>query len=221
MPAYESTNLVSADEPGPHRRPRPSWYRGRGSVLETCERVFGLLVTGPSPLAIHPRHFSDLPDRSLPLHQLRVLLASPAVSPRTRAAIWCYLVRRARTRGRQQAAWTVGCAGLALPELVRIVAALARRYGGDVADLEAAVLGGFLAELRRVDLDDSRDRRIRRRLLMAAYRAARALRDTTHQPDPDSQPVGGSGVAPEPGQGPDRTTYPAGHGNGEHQESGR
>jgi hypothetical protein len=196
--------------------------------LETCERVFGLLVTGPAPLAIHPRHFTDLPDRSLPLHQLRVLLASPAVSPQTRAAIWCYLVRRARTRGRQQAAWTVGCAGLALPELVRIVAALSRHYSGDIADLEAAVLGGFLAELRRVDLDDSRDRRIRRRLLMAAYRAARSLRDTTHQPDPTGREPVDPTREPTSGQGSDEgsdpaigSTHPAAHGNGQHQETGR
>lgn len=215
MPAHESANLVAAAGPGRHPRQFRLRARRRGSVLETCERVFGLLVTGPAPLAIHPRHFTDLPDRPLPLHQLRVLLASPAVSAQTRAAIWCYLVRRARTRGRQQAAWTVGCVGLALPELVRIVTALARHYSGDIADLEAAVLGGFLSELRRVDLNDSRDRRIRRRLLMAAYRAARALRDTTDRPDP----AGSTGTTPDLGQTSDQTTRAAGHTHG--QETGR
>lgn len=158
-------------------------------VFETLEMAFGYLVTGPAPLAVKGHLFPDLPDRHIPLHQLRVRLLSPLVSTSTRAAVWSYLVRQARTSSPRQSSWTVGAAGMALPELLRIVGALARSYAGELEDLEAAALGAFLGELRRVDLDDTRDPRLRWRLLIAAYRATRTLRDTTHTtiPDPGAQ----------------------------------
>ncbi|MBB6379694.1 hypothetical protein BKA01_006969 [Pseudonocardia eucalypti] len=140
---------------------------------------------GPLPVTVHPHGFTDLPDRPLSLHQLRVRLASPTVSAASRAAIWSYLVARARTPGARQPDWTIAAAGIALPDLVRMVATLFHRPAGrasDIGDLEAAALGGFYAELRRTDLEDTHDPRIRRRLLMAAYRAARTLRDTTNTP---------------------------------------
>lgn len=160
-------------------------------VFETLEMAFGYLVTGPAPLAMKGHLFPDLPDRHIPLHQLRVRLLSPLVSNSTRAAVWSYLVRQARTRGARQSSWTVGAAGMALPELLRIVGALARTYAGELEDLEAAALGAFLGELRRVDLDDTRDPRLRWRLLTAAYRATRTLRDTTHNTAPDAARDGG------------------------------
>lgn len=155
-----------------------SGYRPRmQSVLETAEAAFWWLGNQPGSLTVNGWRFPDLPDRAIPLFQLRVRLASTRISPRTRAVVWGYLVRQARTRGPRQNAWTVACAGLALPELTRIVAALGRGFRGEIDDLEAACLGGFLGELRRVDLDNLGDHKLRWRLLTAAYRAARALRD--------------------------------------------
>lgn len=156
------------------------------TVFETLESAFWWVAVGPFPLTIHPRHIADLPDRALTLYQLRVRLASPTVSRASRAVIWSYLARHARTPGPQQADWTIATAGMALPALVRIVATLTRnprnqpdtgRGGCDLADLEAAALGGFYHELRRTDTDP-RDPRLLSRLLTAAERAARTLRDT-------------------------------------------
>jgi hypothetical protein len=156
------------------------------TVFETLESAFWWVAVGTLPLTIHPRGFADLPDRPATLYQLRVRLSSATVSAESRAAIWSYIVRNARTPGPQQPDWTIAAAGLALPELMRIVASLARDQQGpgcDVADLEAAALGAFYHELRRIDLDNTRDPRLRRRLLTAAYRGARTLRDTTtHTP---------------------------------------
>ena len=170
----------------PHANARPhagaSFSSGVGgrsaTVFETLEAAFWWLCTGHGALRIHGRRLAGLPDQPLPLYQLRVRLASSRVSPPTRAAVWRYLVGQARTRGPLQNSWTVGCAGLALPELSRIVGSLSRGFSGDLDDLEAAALGAFLGELRRVDLDNLADHRLRLRLLMAAYRGARALRDT-------------------------------------------
>ncbi|GAA5176668.1 hypothetical protein GCM10023321_85620 [Pseudonocardia eucalypti] len=154
-------------------------------VFATLENTFRWLVTGPYPLAVHPRRFPDLPDLPVPLDRLRALLASPAVCASSRAAVWSYLVRQARTSSPDQAAWTVAAAAVALPDLMRIVATLSPPHRRPHqrpelrAELEAAALGGFLSELRRHDHNDARDPRIRWLLLMSAYRGARALRDTT------------------------------------------
>ena len=178
----------------------PTMIEPQGT-LATLEYAFYVIGTGPGGITVHGGRFTDLPDRPLSLPVLRARLATTEVSPRTRAAIWAHLVTQARTRGPRQSTWTVVCAGMARPELSRIVASLTRptitdtsphmvgrRHRLDrrgvgraelIADLEAAALGGFLAEVRRTDLDNLTDALLRRRLLAAGYRAARTVRDTT------------------------------------------
>lgn len=185
------------------------------TVFETLESAFWWVAVGPFPLTIHPRRIADLPDRPLTLYQLRVRLASPTVSRASRAVIWSYLARHARTPGPQQADWTIATAGMALPALVRIVATLTRahhtqpsqpgsgRGGCDLADLEAAALGGFYHELRRTGTDP-RDPRLLSGLLKAAERAARTLRDTGRRA-PTTRSSDGDGA----GQGVDPPTAPA------------
>lgn len=186
-----------ANGTGPHETDPPATPAESGTsaevltVFEALESAFWWVAVGAMPLTIHPRGFADLPDRPATLYQLRVRLSSDSVSPQSRAAVWSYVVRHARTPGAQQPDWTIAAAGLALPEMVRIVHALGRdqhreqhsdQHRGarcETADLEAAALGAFYSELRRTDLDNTRDPELRRRLLMAAYRAARTLRDTT------------------------------------------
>jgi hypothetical protein len=172
----------------------PTMIEPQGT-LATLEYAFYVIGTGPGGITVHGGRFTDLPDRPLSLPVLRARLATTEVSPRTRAAIWAHLVTQARTRGPRQSTWTVVCAGMARPELSRIVASLTRPAMTDtslhsldrrgvgraelIADLEAAALGGFLSELRRTDLDNLTDALLRRRLLAAGYRAARTVRDTT------------------------------------------
>lgn len=124
------------------------------SPLEVAEDAFGWLVTGPFPLSLRGIDRPSLPRRAVPLHLLRTRLAAGRVRPRDRDAIWAALVFRARTSPTPtaRARWTVGCVGVALPALVPIAARLSLRYPGEPADLEAAILAGFLAELVRVDI---------------------------------------------------------------------
>jgi hypothetical protein len=163
--------------------------RTEPGALEICEHTFMLLCTGPAPLSLDTTTHPDLPNGRVPLHLLRVRLATTGVSAVTRAAVWAQLVTRARagypTGARtpaqadaRRATWTVATAAMAAPELLRVCAAVCARYRGEPADIEAAALGGFLAELRRPELQHPAHPRTRHRLLMAAYRAARAVHDT-------------------------------------------
>lgn len=147
--------------------------------LDTARTAFAWLVTGPHPVCVDGRLFGGLPDRLLPLNEVRDLLLRRRCGQGTRDAVWAHLVLRSRTEG---ATWTVGCVGVALPGLTRIAARLSARFAGDVTDVHAAVLAGFLAELPRIDL---RRPRIMLRLRWAAYRAGHAtVREALDAPVP-------------------------------------
>jgi hypothetical protein len=210
-PALPVATLAELAALSTHHTSRGGGSPRVGGVFATCEKAFILLASGPGALSLDTRAFHDLPARRrTPLHLLRVHLAATGVSAATRAAVWAHLVTRARgthpSGGPRAAAavrWTVATAGMALPELLGITAAVSPRFRGDTADLEAATLGAFLAELRRPDLDQPTHAGTRHRLLTAAYRGARTVREThpAHQPRPahPSSPD-------EPGQPGDRAT---------------
>jgi hypothetical protein len=142
-------------------------------ALDAAEYAFRLLTTGPRPLALHAAHHAaGLPDRPVPLDELRVMLLHPATSTRARNQVWAELVRRARTG---EPAWVIALTGIALPGLRRAVASLAAVYCGDPADLQAEVLTGFLAAMRALDLDDLGAIALPSRLSWAARRAGQAL----------------------------------------------
>ena len=120
--------------------------------FDAADTAFRLLCAGPQPLALHASKVAaGLPDRPVPLDELRVLLLHPSTSARARNQVWAELVRRARAG---DPAWTVGLAGIAMPGLRRAVGSLAAAWRGDPADLQAEVLTGFLAAVRALDPDD-------------------------------------------------------------------
>ena len=81
--------------------------------FDAADAAFRLLCAGPQPLALHAAKVAaGLPDRPVPLDELRVLLLHPATSARARNQVWAELVRRARAG---DPAWTVGLAGIAMP----------------------------------------------------------------------------------------------------------
>ena len=67
----------------------------------------------PSRCRRRPR-FPGLPQRPIPLDELRDRLLDQRCPRATRDAVWRYLVRRARREG---ATWMVACVGMALPGL--------------------------------------------------------------------------------------------------------
>ena len=65
--------------------------------FDAAEAAFRLLCTGPQPLALHASKVAaGLPDRPVPLDELRVLLLHPSTGARARNQVWAELVRRAR-----------------------------------------------------------------------------------------------------------------------------
>ena len=122
-------------------RPRP-----QASPFATLERTFAILTTEPRPLAIDGTGIPGLPDRPIPLDELRARLLHPSTPYATRDAALEVLIERARAQG---GGWTVGLAGVLLPGLRRAVAPLAVACPGKEADLEAESLAGLLAALDR------------------------------------------------------------------------
>ena len=141
--------------------------------FDAAEVAFRLLCAGPQPLALHAAKVAaGLPDRPVPLDELRVLLLHPSTSARARNQVWAELVRRARAG---DPAWTVGLAGIAMPGLRRAVGSLAAARRGDPADLQAEVLTGFLAAVRALDPDDLDQVPLASRLCWAAWRAGQEM----------------------------------------------
>jgi hypothetical protein len=137
--------------------------------FDAADTAFGLLCAGPQPLALHAsRVAAGLPDRPVPLDELRVLLLHPSASASARNQVWAELVRRARGG---DPAWVIGLTGIAMPGLRRAAGSLAAAWRGDPADLQADVLTGFLSAVRALDLDDLESVPLASRLCWAAWRA--------------------------------------------------
>jgi hypothetical protein len=133
--------------------------------LDIARDAFTWLVTGPHPVSLNGRLFPGLPNRHVPLDEVRDRLLARRCPQATRDAVWAHLVLRSRTEG---ATWTVAAVGVALPALTSVAATLSDRFAGDPADVHAEVLRGFLTALSTVDL---RRPRIMLRLRWAAYRS--------------------------------------------------
>jgi hypothetical protein len=137
--------------------------------FDAADTAFRLLCAGPQPLALHAsRVAAGLPDRPVPLDELRALLLHPSTSTRARNQVWAELVRRARAG---DPAWIIGLAGIAMPGLRHAVGNPTATRRGDPADLQAEVLTGFLSAVRALDLDDLEAVPLASRLCWAAWRA--------------------------------------------------
>jgi hypothetical protein len=146
-------------------------YKRSASPLDSVDFAFRALTEGPAPLAVNGRRISnELPQRRIPLDELKRVLLRASASPTVRDAAWAHLVRSARRDGPP---WVIGAVGVALPGLRRAAGRVTRGYRGDTADIDAEVLTGFLAALHTVDLARPK---IALRLCWAGYRAGARLR---------------------------------------------
>jgi hypothetical protein len=138
--------------------------------LDAAQRAFGLLTVPPAPLAFDCRGIAGLPQRLIPLGELRRLLISDVTSRPARDVVWRQVVTRARRDG---PAWVVAAVGLALPGLRRRAGRLTSGWHGETADLDAELLTGFLERLATIDLDAAN---ICGRLIDAGARSVRRAR---------------------------------------------
>jgi hypothetical protein len=150
------------------------------SHLQVADLAFAALTSEPRLLSLDCAELAGrLPDgHTLGLPKGRVLLSDlrewtkghkddyPALN-----AIWRELVDRARTlRGE----WLLAAVGMAMPGLVHHAVELCRDFDGDPADIDAAIVEGFLqALLRRVDLAE---RGLYAKLCWAGFRAGHGVR---------------------------------------------
>ena len=116
------------------------------SPFDALEDTFQLLSTGPHPLAFDGRSVDGLPERDIPLAELRAMLLHPSVPFSVRDAAVGALVARAQREGGR---WTVGIAGVLLPGVRRAVFPLFEACPGKGAELESEALVAFLTALAR------------------------------------------------------------------------
>jgi hypothetical protein len=114
----------------------------------TClEDAFASLSLDPRPLSFDGRTVPGLPDRAIPLFELRARLLRITTPYATRDAVVSALVARAQEEG---GAATIALAGMLLPGLRRAAWPLVRACPDRAADVEADMLAGLLAALATV-----------------------------------------------------------------------
>src|SRR5258706_6279282 len=96
--------------------------------LDAAQRAFDLLVCPPAPLAFDGRAFAGLPQRLLPLDELKRFLIDSATPRPVRDTVWRELVVRARRDGPP---WVIAAVGIAMPGLRRTAGLLAKAWHGD------------------------------------------------------------------------------------------
>ena len=140
------------------------------SPLAAAARAFDLLTCPPDPLTFDARGLPVLPQRILPLNELRDLLTADSTPKPVRDLVWRDLVPRARRDG---PTWVVAAVGIAMPGLRMKAGLLTRRWHGDTADLDAELITGFVERLKTINLDAPR---ICGRLIDAGVRAVKKSR---------------------------------------------
>lgn len=147
--------------------------------LDAARVAFGWLTAGDHPVSLDGRLFDHLPNRLIPVDELRDLLLEHGCPRPVWDQVWAHVINRARTEG---GTWTITAVGLALPMLTALAARLTERYADDPSDIHAEIVRGFFDALATLDLAEGR---IMVRLRWAAYRAGhRALLDGMDGPTP-------------------------------------
>lgn len=149
----------------------PATIRARtaDTALTVAEKAFVLLTCEPAPLAFDARAVPGLPDKTMPLDELRKQLVYERYNSDTTDTLWRQLAHHAREWG---PAWVVGAIGVALPALTHLSAKISRGHARHADDVDSEVLAGFLHALRTADLDTPR---LWLRLCWAAWRAGVAV----------------------------------------------
>jgi hypothetical protein len=170
----------------------PEWP---ANPLEAANAAFAWLVAGDRPVTVDGCVFEHLPDREIPVDELRALLLRRSCPRRVWDQVWQHVITRSRGEGET---WTLVALGLAVPMLVPTASRLTRRFASSPADIHGEVLEGFLSALATIDLAAPR---IANRLRWAAYRAGhQALTAALDAPTPA-----------EPGSAPAIPRPPTGH----------
>lgn len=121
----------------------------RATTLEAVERRFTELSAPPSPLSIDGCGIGlGLPQRPIPLDELRIIMLKRQTGRETKDAVWRELSRRAQMVGEP---WITGAIGMAMPMLKRIAGGAARGFRGEIDDFDSELVEGCLYALNTID----------------------------------------------------------------------
>jgi hypothetical protein len=138
------------------------------SPLDLAAEAFRALCESPAAPGLDISGLAaDLPSGVIRLDELQRLLLAGA-SQAVRDVVWAEVVRKAR----RDESWQLAAVGMALPAIRSVAGSLARGFDGDVEELDAEILAGFLAQLAVVDVETPG---IITKLRWAAYRAGHAV----------------------------------------------
>jgi hypothetical protein len=152
--------------------------------FDTLEGAFRLLCAGPKPLSLDGGQVPGLPDRPIPLDELRAILLHPSTPYPTRNAAIAVLVAEARSHGGTA---TVGLAGVLLFGLRRAISVLSEVCPARSDDFEAEALAGLLEGIAATD--PGRGRLAARLCWLARNRAKRLfVAELSELQRHDSQP---------------------------------
>jgi hypothetical protein len=125
-------------------------HRNR-SCLDLVEEKFLELSRNPDPVLVDGRSLGrGLPQRPIPLEELRVLVLKRQASKQVKDLVWSHLVQMTRVRADP---WLLAAAGMMVPGLKRIAARLGPYYPGDSCDLDSEIVEAFLDTLAKTDAD--------------------------------------------------------------------
>jgi hypothetical protein len=119
------------------------------TTLEAVEQRFVELSGPPTPVTLDGCCVgAELPQRPIPLDELRIIMLKRKTSWLIKGAVWSELVRRAQDQGEP---WITAAMGMAMPMLKKIAGNAARGFHGDIADFDSEIVEGFLYALSTVD----------------------------------------------------------------------
>ncbi len=149
----------------------PSHLQLAGLAFDALTSQPRLLSLDCAGLAGWPGADLGLPDGPVLLGDLRAWMLEHPDQHAALDVIWRELISLARRLGGD---WLIAAIGMALPWLVKHAGGLARDFRGEVADIDAAIVEGFLQALTRtVDLAE---RGLYPKLCWAGFRAGYAVR---------------------------------------------
>ena len=119
--------------------------------MKNLFKAFFLLRKDPQTVYLTVPAREEVPETVLDLRTLTAILWNTDTDAATTNAIWSAILAEVRTGN---AAWTVVACGLAGPALIFHSRRLRSSFGGDVADIDAEVIEGFLVAMRTTDVDD-------------------------------------------------------------------
>jgi hypothetical protein len=155
------------------------------SPFDMLEKTFNLVVTGANPLSFDGAAVKGLPDRSIPLDELKAVLLHPSTSFEVRDRVIGALVVSSQRHGGTA---TVGLAGVLLPGLRRAAFPMVQAFLDQAEDIESEMLVAFLEAVRGCD---PRRPRLAARLTWLAHNgASRLLRvEVAERAGPGNDPV--------------------------------